>query len=134
MARLAIDAVTFLEVARLDQPAAAPHQLVAPNALRSRALELLLAEVRAGALAEAEALRIHERLTELKVRLLGDRVSRRRAWSLARENDWADLRDAEYLAIAQLQADALLTIDPVLRERAAGVVPVASFEETYLRT
>jgi hypothetical protein len=58
------------------------------------------------------ALQIHERLTELKMRLLGDRVSRGTAWKLAREHDWDSLREAEYHAIARLQADALVTIDP----------------------
>jgi len=55
---------------------------VAPNSLRLRALELLLQEVRAGKLTDDEALQIHERMTELKVRLLGDRVSRRVAWGM----------------------------------------------------
>jgi hypothetical protein len=39
-------------------------------------------------LAEDLALQHHERLTELKMRLLGDRVSRRTAWKVAREQGW----------------------------------------------
>ncbi len=59
------------------------------------------------------------------MRLLGDRVSRRTAWRIARQRGWETLRDAEYLAITQLQADALVTVDPDLAAKAAGVVPVA---------
>ena len=104
------------------------HQLVAPSSVRSEALQLLLAEVRAGKRSESDAKEAHERITELKMRLLGDRVSRGTAWRLAREHDWKNLRDAEYLAIARLQADALVTVDPKLGALAAGIVPVAQLE------
>ena len=76
MTRFALDAAAFLSVARDEREPQACHQLVAPNSLRTRALELLLAEVCSGRLDDREALRLHERLTEIKVRLLGDRVSR----------------------------------------------------------
>ncbi|GAA4607490.1 hypothetical protein BJY16_006358 [Actinoplanes octamycinicus] len=61
---------------------------------------------------------------ELKMRLLRDRVSRATAWRIARENDWDTLRDAEYLAVTRLQADALVTIDPRMAGKAERVVPV----------
>lgn len=127
--RYAIDAPTFLLVARHQREVT--HQLVAPSGLRTRALELLLAEVRAGQLDARDALQVHERLTELKVRLLGDRVSRRVAWDLALEHGWPDLGDAECLAVAKLQADALVTVDASLAEKAEGVVPVAQLEDLY---
>jgi predicted nucleic acid-binding protein len=101
------------------------HQLVAPNSLRSEALELLLHAVRGGELGEREALALHERITETKVRLLGDRVSRVTAWRIARERDWPTLHDAEYLAVTRLQADALVTVDPDLFAKAEGVVALA---------
>lgn len=107
------------------------HQLVAPSSIRSEALQLLLRGVRQGERAEQDALEAHERITELKMRLLGDRVSRGLAWRIARQNDWDTLRDAEYLAIARLQADALVTVDPDLAARAADVVPVASLEALF---
>lgn len=71
----------------------------------------------------------HERLTSMKLRLLNDRVSRRVAWDIARANGWESLRDAEYLAVANLQADALVTIDEHLAEAAAGLVPVVPLLE-----
>ena len=46
------------------------------------------------------------------MRVLGDRMSRRTAWDIARERDWATLHLAEYLAVARLQADALVSVDP----------------------
>jgi predicted nucleic acid-binding protein len=105
------------------------HQLVAPNSIRSEALELLLREVRAGTRSEAAATALHERMTEMKMRLLGDRVSRSTAWRIAREHDWDRLRDAEYLAVTRLQADALVTLDAGLVAAAQGVVPVATLED-----
>lgn len=131
MTRFGIDAPTFVRLARSEQRPHATHQLVAPNSLRSRALQLLLQDVRASELDEEQALHIHERLTELKVRLLGDRVSRRTAWTYARRFDWQDLEDAEYLAVTALQADALVTVDPQLAAKASGVVPLAPFEHLF---
>jgi predicted nucleic acid-binding protein len=131
MTRFGIDPPTFLRLARDERPPNASHLLVAPNSLRSRAFELLLPAVRAGELSERVALDVHERLTELKVRLLGDRVSRRTAWDLAREFGWDTLADAECLAVVRLQADALVTVDPQLREKADGVVPIASYDDLF---
>lgn len=131
MTRFGIDAPTFLLLARGDQRPNPAHQLVAPNSLRSRALELLLQEVRAGQLTDEEALQIHERMTEIKVRLLGDRVSRRVAWGHARRTNSMDLAGAEYLAVTELQADMLLTSDPQLRTMASGVVPLADFGDLF---
>jgi predicted nucleic acid-binding protein len=68
-------------------------------------------------------------MTGIKMRLLGDRVSRRIAWQLARQHDWDTLRDAEYLAITRLQADALVTVDPRLAAAARDVVAVAALDD-----
>jgi predicted nucleic acid-binding protein len=131
MARYVIDPPTLLHVVRSNRTPSPSHQLVAPNSVRSEALGLLLQLVRHGELAEREALEIHERMTEVKIRLLGDRVSRRTAWRLARENDWEGLRDAEYLAVTKLQADALVTIDPDLATKATGVVALAKLDDLF---
>jgi predicted nucleic acid-binding protein len=125
MARYVIDAPTLLHLIDNELPIDAGHQLVAPNNIRSEALQLLLADVRRGERTDKAALRVHERITELRMRLLGDRVSRTTAWRIARDQNWDSLRDAEYLAIARLQADALVTVDPALAAKAENVVPVA---------
>ena len=59
------------------------------------------------------------------MRLLGDRVSRRTGWQIAREHGWDDTFDAEYLAVTKLQADAFVTVDAAMAAKAAPVVPVA---------
>ena len=127
MARYVIDAPTLLRIVSTGVAVSPSHQLVAPNVLRSQALTLLLEAVRRGELTEKEAMDQHTRLTELKTRLLGDRASRGLAWTLARQHDWASIFDAEYLAVTRLQADALVTIDPELAQKAEGVVRLAPF-------
>jgi predicted nucleic acid-binding protein len=129
VARYVIDATTLLYLADAGLHVHPGHQLVAPNSIRSEALELLLGEVRAGKRTEAAALETHERITGIKMRLLGDRVSRRTAWQVAREHDWNTLRDAEYLAVTRLQADALVTVDHGLAAAARDVVTVASIDD-----
>lgn len=128
MTRYAIDAPTLLHIVANEIRISSVHQLVAPNLIRSQALTLLLGEVRRGDLAENLALQYHERLTELKIRLLGDRVSRRTAWKIAREQGWDTTFDAEYLAVTKLQADALVTIDHALASKAEGIVSLAPLE------
>jgi predicted nucleic acid-binding protein len=128
MSRYVLDPPTLVHVVSLGIAIHPEHQLVAPNSLRSEALSLLYDRVRQGELSEAEALQLHERITEVKVRLLGDRVSRRTAWRIAREHGWEALDDAEYLAVTRLQADALVTIDASLARRAQGIVPLASLD------
>jgi predicted nucleic acid-binding protein len=127
--RFVIDAPTLLHLVAERIVPAARHQLVAPNLLRSQALALLFEDVRGGRLSEHEAMERHEQLTSVKVRLLGDRVSRRVAWQIARELDLHSTVDAEYLAVTRLQADAYVTVDPVARARAEGVVPLGTVDQ-----
>ena len=129
MARYVIDAPTLLHIVDAGLPVDPGHQLVAPSSIRSEALELLLRDVRAGERTEKAALAAHERMTEIKIRLLGDRVSRQTAWRVARQHDWDTLRDAEYLAVTKLQADALVTVDPELAAVARDVVPLAAVDD-----
>jgi predicted nucleic acid-binding protein len=131
MTRFVIDPPTLVQLAQDDRRIDPAHQLVAPNSIRSQALDLLLQSVRDGELTEKTALDLHERMTERRIRLLGDRVSRRIAWRIAREHNWATIRDAEYLAIAKLQADALIAGDPDLAAKASGLVPLAPLSELF---
>ena len=126
--RYAIDAPTLLRIVAARVPIPDDVQLVAPSGIRSQALGILLDRVRAGELTDAEARDLHTAMTELRIRVLGDRVSRWTAFRLAREHGWTTTIDAEYLAIAQLQADALVTVDPRLAALADGVVPVAGLD------
>jgi predicted nucleic acid-binding protein len=131
MARFVIDAKTLLHVLERGRSVAAEHQLVAPASIRSQVMDLLLARVDAGDLTEKRALALHERLTETKLRLLNDRVSRRTAWDIARQHGRLTIRDAEYIALARLQADALVTIDADLADVATKSVPVAELDYLF---
>lgn len=129
MTRFVIDAPTLLHVVAGGIVVAPGHQLVAPNLLRSQALALLFADVSSGRLTEAEAMTRHDDLTRLKVRLLGDRVSRRVAWQIAHEHGFDSTLDAEYLAVTRLQADAYVSVDAWARARADGIVPLVTVEQ-----
>jgi predicted nucleic acid-binding protein len=131
MTRYAIDAPTAIRLVREGLAVAAEHRLVAPNVLRSQALSLLYREVRRGELDKAQARMLLDGITTMKVRLLGDRVSRSVAWQLAEELGWDDTVAAEYVAVARLQADALVTADPELARQAGGVVTIAPFEALF---
>ena len=76
---------------------------------------------------------LHEGMTELKMRLLGDRVSRRTAWRIALDNDLDSIEDAEFVAVAKLQADALVTVSPKLASLAANVVTLAKLTDVVDR-
>ena len=128
MTRFAIDAPTLLHLVANNVHISPRHQIVAPNLIRSQALSLLLQAVRHGDLTEDLALEHHERLTELKMRLLGDRVLRRSSWKIAREQDWETTYDAEYIAVTKLQADALVSVTHALTAKAQDVVPLAPLE------
>jgi hypothetical protein len=74
---------------------------------------------------------VHEQLTETKLRLLNDRVSRRTAWDIARQQGWDTIGNAECIALVRLQAAAPMTIDADLAAAAAKLVPVAALERVF---
>jgi len=128
MTRFVIDAPTFVHLVTEGLVVAPQHRLVAPQALRSQALDLLYRAVRRGELSEREAFSHHETMTGIKVRLLGDRVSRRVSWQIARELGLESTAAAEYLAVTRLQADLFVSVDPAARALAQGVVPVGTLD------
>lgn len=125
MTRYAVDAAALLRIVEDRLEVHPDHQLVAPQAVRSQALTVLLRRVQAGELTDADARALHTRLTETRIRALGDRVSRWTAYQVAREQGWDDTTDAEHVAVTRLQADALVALDPGLRARVDGLVPLA---------
>jgi indolepyruvate ferredoxin oxidoreductase alpha subunit len=62
-------------------------------------------------------------------RLLGDAVLRRRAWEVADQLGWASTYDAEYVALTQLQADALVTMDADLAHAVQGIIATATIDD-----
>jgi predicted nucleic acid-binding protein len=129
MTRFAIDAGTAIRIVRESVSIPDAHQLVAPKSLQSNALSQLYREVRAGSLDREVARETLDGITTMRIRLLGDRVSRGHAWRIAEELGWDDIGNAEYVAVAKLQADAFVTLDEKLAREVAGIVSIAAFEE-----
>lgn len=129
MTRFAVDAPAALRLAGAEGVLGPDHQAVGPGSLRSDVLALLHQQVRAGDLQEAEALVLLDRVATTRMRLLGDRVSRRVAWRVAIDRGLPDTRLAEYVAVATLQADVLVTDDPELRRAAEGCVGTVGWQE-----
>lgn len=128
MTRYAIDAPTAIRIVRERADIPAEHQLVAPKSLQSNAMSLLYRERRAGTLDRDEAQTLLDGITTMRIRLLGDRVSRGHAWRIAEDLGWDDIGAAEYIAVAKLQADGFVTADEQLAREAANLVPIAPFE------
>lgn len=128
MTRFAIDSLTAVRLVREGITVPDVHQLVGPNLLRSQALSQLYRAVRAGELTADEGKRALDGIAIMRIRLLGDRVSRAAAWRIAERLGWDDTAKAEYVAVAQLQADAFVTLDDDLAREVEGVVVTAPFE------
>ena len=104
------------------------HQILAPTLLRSQLLSLLYQAVRRGEMTREDAERQLGYVRGLRIRLLGDRVLQAVAWKIAAQFGWSDTFDAEYVALTQLQADALITLDRQLADAVKDLVTVAPVE------
>ena len=129
MTRFVVDPGVALHLAGMGAAIPAKHKLLAPTLLRSQVLALLYEAVRRGEIDRNGANAQLDHLRTLKLRLLGDRVLQRVAWDIARQLDWPDTFQAEYLALCRLQADAFITLDRDLAQTAQAVVAVASIED-----
>lgn len=127
--RFAIDAITALNLVRDDPDIGSRCSLVGPTVLRSHVLAMLYAEARNGRVDEKMARKRLEGLATLKIRLLGDRVSRSTAWKIAQRLGWDDVTAAEYLAVATLQADVLVAADERIAAGASGFVALATYDD-----
>ena len=128
MTRFVVDTGAVLELASHGSDVPAEHELLAPTLLRSQTLSALHEAVHRGELGADTAREHLARIQRLPIRLLGDAVLRRRAWDLAEQLGWASTYDAEYVALTQLQADALVTLDPDLARSVDGIVTTASID------
>ena len=61
----------------------------------------------------------------------GDRVLQNVAWKAAVLLGWPNTYDAEYVALTQLHADALITLDRHLAGAVKDLVPVAPIEALH---
>jgi predicted nucleic acid-binding protein len=128
MTRFVVDATVVIRLAEENRDPGAEHVLLAPTLLRSQVLSLLHEAVQRGEIPAKVGRERLARIGRMPIRLLGDAVLRRRAWDIATELGWASTYDAEYVALTQLQADALVTLNRDLAERVAGVIPIASID------
>jgi len=128
MARFVIDPLSTIKSLESGIAISQAHEILAPVLLRSQVLNLLYQRVRSGELDKVAAVSLNTQFAKLKFRYLGDAVLRRRAWSIADTLDMPSTLDAEYIALTQLQADALVTSSKALAERASALVDVRPFE------
>ena len=128
MTRFVVDCGAVLHLAGEEIEVPAEHELLAPTLLRSQTLSVLHEAVRGGELPADVALDRLARIWAMPIRLLGDAVLRRRAWQVAEQLGWAETYDAEYVALTQLQADALVTLELELARQVEGLVQTATID------
>jgi indolepyruvate ferredoxin oxidoreductase alpha subunit len=128
VARFVVDCQTLIRIASGELEVASQHRLLAPTLVRSQALAALYAAAQRGKLSTIEGLERVWRLNALGVRFLGDRVLQQRAWQVADQLGWETTADAEVVALALLQADALVTADAELARAASALVAVVAPE------
>ena len=126
--RFVVDASAVLYLASAAIEVSREHELLAPTLLRSQTLSALHEAVARGEIPADVARDRLARIAGMPIRLLGDAVLRRRAWDLADRLGWASTYDAEYVALTQLQADALVTLDAALVRSVDGIVATASID------
>ena len=114
-------------------PGRDPRRTSAPGsgAARWQVLSVLYQAVRRGELTRKEAERQLSYVHGLPIRLLEDRVLQEVAWKAAGLLGWPDTFAAENVALAQLHADALITLDRQLAGAVKDLVTVAPIEALY---
>lgn len=122
MTRFVVDRDTLLGIAAGEIEVAAEHTLFAPTLVRSQVLSALYGAARRGEISVAEGRERALRVNSLKIRFLGDRVLQQQAWKVADQLGWEATYDAEYVALTQLQAHALVTSDRELARAVAGLI------------
>jgi predicted nucleic acid-binding protein len=121
-----IDAQAAIDLAISGATIPPEHSLAAPTLLRSQALALVYESVRRGEIDERTGRKVLDDIRGLRIRLLGDRSLQDHAWRIATKLNWPDTYQAEYIALTQLQADALATADGKLAVAARTFVETVS--------
>ena len=129
MTKFVVDASAVLHLASEGIVVDPAHELLAPTLLRSQVLSTLHEAVQRGDLTDEVARDRLAKVNRIKIRLLGDAVMRRKAWELADQLGWWETFGAEYVALTQLQADALITLNSDFAHAVEGVVKVASVDD-----
>jgi predicted nucleic acid-binding protein len=128
MTKFVVDTTAVLDLASKGVDVPDAHKLLAPTLLRSQTLSALHEAVERGEIPADVARDNLTHIRRMRIRLLGDAVLQRRAWELADQLGWASTYNAEYVALTQLQADALVTLDEELARSVEGIVATASID------
>ncbi len=107
------------------------HHMLAPALLRSQMLSLLYQAVRRGEMTKKDAERRRDYVLGMRIELFGEPVLQSVAWKVADQLGWSDTFDAEYVALTQLAADALITLDRHLADAVKDLVTVAPIEALF---
>jgi len=121
-----VDARVAVDLATTGATIPPEHSLTAPTLLRSQVLALVYESVHRGEIDERAGRKLLDDIRELRIRFLGDRSLEDHAWRLAVQMNWPDVHQAQYIALTQLQADALVTADDELAAAAGAFVTVAT--------
>jgi predicted nucleic acid-binding protein len=107
------------------------HHMLAPALLRSQMLSLLYQAVHHGEMTREDAERRLFYVEGMQIRLHEDYLLQKAAWTVAEQLGWSDTFDAEYVALTQLEADALVTLDRQLADAVKDLVTVAPVEALF---
>jgi predicted nucleic acid-binding protein len=109
------------------------HHMLAPALLRSQMLSLLYQAVRRGEMTKEDAERrlFYARGMPIRLHEDDDRLLQNAAWQVADQIGWPDTFGAEYVALTQLEADALITFDRQLADAVKDLVTVAPIEALF---
>ena len=107
------------------------HHMLAPALLRSQMLSLLYQAARRGEITKKDAERRLDYAYGMRIRLHEDRFLEDAAWKVDDQLGWSDTFDAEYIALTQLEADALITLDRQLADAVKDLVTVAPIEALF---
>ena len=107
------------------------HHMLAPALLRSQTLSLLYQAVHRGEMTKEDAERRLFYVQGMRIRLHEDYLLQNAAWRVADQLGWPDTFEAEYVALTQLEADALITLDRQLADAVKDLVTVAPIEALF---
>ena len=107
------------------------HHMLAPALLRSQMLSLLYQAVHRGEMTKEDAERRLNYAFGMRIRLHEGPVLQMAAWQVADQLGWSDTVDAEYVALTQLEADALITLDRQLAHAVKDLVTSAPIEALF---
>ena len=128
MTTFVIDAPVAIDLAINGATVPPEHSLTAPTLLRSQVLALVYGSVHRGEIDARAGRKVLDDIRGLRIRLLGDRSLQDHAWRIASELNWPDTYQTEYIALTQLQADALATADSKLAVAARTFVKTVAPE------